>query len=373
MKILYFANTDWFLYNYNLSLSIFMRSKGYHVSLLSPKGVYGEKLLKEGFEWHEFSITRKGMNPFRELTSIHKTIEILTRLQPDILHNFTMKSVLYGSLAAKKKKQIKTVNTITGMGYLFINNGILTRIIRSFLIPLMRHALKNTTVIFLNGTDRDYYLKRRIIEPEQAHLINGAGVDVEKFKPVNPEQQKKTRNIIFPARLLKDKGIYEFVEAARITKQQRPEMVFVLVGSIDEGNPSSIGNDELQEWLKEGVVEWWGWQNDMAQIYQQAFVVCLPSYREGLATSLIEAAACGIPLITTDVPGCRELVIPQQTGFLVPPHNSEALASSIIYMVEHPEQSIKMGLQGREFIVQNYSQEKVNAETYKLYSELGRV
>ncbi len=368
MKIILFANTDWFLYNYNLSLAKFLRGKGHEVVLLSPSGSYVKFLEQEKFQWHEFNLSRKGMNPFSEIKTIRRLRTVIRDIQPDIVHNFTLKSVLYGSLAVKKKKQIKTINTITGLGYLFINHGFVANIVRFFLIPVLRYALHDTKVIFLNETDRKFYIQHHIIQPEQAFIINGAGVDVDKFQPSKAgDHQNKTRNVIFPARLLKDKGIYEFVKAARMTKAQHPEVVFVLVGSIDEGNPSSITNEELDSWLKEGIIEWWGWQHDMVKVYHQAFLVCLPSYREGLATSLLEAAACGVAIIATDVPGCKEIVRHKKTGYLVPPRDTQALASSIIYAIEHPDLMAEMGQKGRELIIRSYSQQNINTNTYTIY------
>jgi glycosyltransferase involved in cell wall biosynthesis len=367
MKVILFANTDWFLYNYNLSLAKFLQGMGHEVILLSPAGSYVKFLEQAGFEWQKFNLSRKGMNPFSEIKIIQRLRTVMKGIHPDVVHNFTLKCVLYGSLAGKKK-QVKTINTITGLGYLFINHGIVAKIVRSFLIPVLRYALQDTTVIFLNETDKSYYLQHHIVQPEQVSIINGAGVDVEKFQPGRAEDhQNKTRNVIFPARLLKDKGIYEFIEAARITKQSHPEVVFALVGSIDEGNPSSITNKELSSWQKEGIVEWWGWQHDMVKVYHQAFIVCLPSYREGLATSLLEAAACGVPIIATDVPGCKEIVQNKETGYLVPPRNAQALASSIIYAVEHPDLLAEMGRKGRELIIRSFSQEKINTSTYTFY------
>jgi len=367
MKIILFANTDWFLYNYNLSLARFLREKGHEVVLLSPNGSYVNYLEKDGFQWHEFTLSRKGMNPFTEIKTIQRLRTVMKDIQPDVMHNFTLKCVLYGSLA-RKKKQVKIINTITGLGYLFINHGTVANIVRSFLIPILRYALRGTKVIFLNETDRNYYLQHHIVKLEQAFIINGSGVDVEKFQP--DKQGKyggKAQNIIFPARLLKDKGIYELIEAARITRKAHPEVVFALVGSIDEGNPSSITNEELDSWQKEGIVEWWGWQHDMVKVYHQAFIVCLPSYREGLATSLLEAAACGVPIIATDVPGCKEIVRHNETGYLVPAHNAQELARSIIYAIEHPDLLAEMGRKGRKLIIQSYSQDRINTNTYTFY------
>jgi len=365
MKIILFANSDWFLYNYHLSLAAFLKKEGHEVILLSPGGSYVKFLEQAGLEWRDFPLSRKGMNPIQEIRTIYRLRKVMKDIQPDVLHNFTLKSVLHGSLATKGLAVGKTINTITGLGYLFINNNFFVRIIREFIKISLRFALKGTTVVFLNKEDRQFYLEQKIISEEQAFIINGAGVDTKKYCPADKTDEQF--NIIFPARLLKDKGIYEFIEAARIVKKHHAQAQFILVGSVDKGNPSSVTSEEIKAWQKEGIIEWWGWQKDMVKVYHRAFLVCLPSYREGLATSLLEAAACGVPIIATDVPGCREVVRHNETGFLVPARDAKALAGSIIYLLDHQDLLVGMGLKGRELIINKYSQERINAETYKLY------
>ena len=365
MKIVLFANTDWFLYNYHLSFAKFLQGKGHEVILLSPHGPYVKELQRAGFVWQEISLSRKGMNPLREIKTIQRLRRIIIHINPDVLHNFTLKSVLYGSLAWRGVPGKKIINTITGMGYLFINGSLLVRMMRTFIKVLLRFTLKGTTVIFLNRDDRQFYLEQKIVDEGQVYLVNGAGIDTHKFHPAPVPCE--SFNIIFPARLLRDKGIYEFVEAARMVKKHITQARFILVGSIDEGNPSSVTKEEVETWQRDGVIEWWGWQDDMPPIYQQAFLVCLPSYREGLPTSLLEAASCGVPIITTNVPGCREVVRNGENGFLIPPRDAKALAESIMVAIDHPNLLVGMGARGRELMVKRYSQEIVNSETYKIY------
>lgn len=365
MRILLFANSDWYLYNYRLALANYLRAQGHEVILLSPSGKYAQKLQTEGFEWHAVEFSRDSLNPFGELIVVWKLHRLLKQIQPDILHNFTLKSVLYGSLAAKHSSVSKVINAITGRGYLFINNNVRANLARMVAIPLLRYALKGSQVIFQNQGDLQFYIEQRFLLKEQTSLIYGSGVDIQKFSPGKypPEEA----NIIFPSRLLKDKGVYEFVEAAKIVRSKFPKIKFVLVGTTDKGNPSSLVDKEIIQWQNERLIEWWGWQEDMPWVYHKALLVCLPSYSEGLARSLLEAASCGIPIITTNIPGCREIVQHNKTGFLVPTRDVHALVDSIMVAIDHPNLLVEMGRSGREFIVRHYSQEIVNKETYKLY------
>lgn len=365
MKIVLFANSDWYLYNYRLALATYLRAQGHTVVLLSPSGKYVQKLQAEGFAWYAVEFSRDSLNPFQELRVVWKLRRLLKQLQPDVLHNFTLKSVLYGSLAAKHTHVKKVLNAITGRGYLFINNNIRANLARMIASPLLRFALKSSQVIFQNQEDLHFYIEHRFIRIEQTALIYGSGVDIHKFFPAKYPPDEA--NIILPSRLLKDKGVYEFIEAAKSVRAKFPKVKFVLAGTTDKGNPSSLSDEEIIQWQNEGLIEWWGWQDNMPQVYHKALLVCLPSYSEGLARSLLEAAACGVPIITTDIPGCREIVQHNKSGFLVPARDAKALADSIMIAVDHPDLLVEMGARGRELIVKRYSQEIVNRETYQLY------
>ena len=365
MKIILFANSDWYLYNYRLAFAKYLRTQGHEVFLLSPSGKYSSLLKAQGFQWVPIEFSRDSMNFFSELSIVLKVRKVLKHIQPDVLHNFTLKSVLYGSLAAKHSGVKKVLNAITGKGYLFINNNIQVNLVRKITAPLLRFALRGSRVIFQNQEDLHFYVENSFLLIEQTKLIYGSGVDTNKFFP--SKYPPDELNIILPSRLLKDKGIYEFVEAARIVRHDFPKINFVLVGNTDRGNPSSLSDEEIIKWQNDGIIKWWGWQHDMPLVYHRALLVCLPSYSEGLAKSLLEAAACGVPIIATDIPGCREIVQHKKTGFLVPVHDAKALAESIIYAIKHPNLLAEMGKKGRELIISSFSQENVISETYKLY------
>ena len=369
MKIILFANTDWYLYNYRLLLADELRKAGHDVLLLSPAGIFSSKILAAGFHWQAFELSRSGVNPINEISAIIR-LEHLYRLEkPDLVHHFTSKCVLYGSVAARLAGVKQVVNAITGMGYIFTRKNIFTSVIKPFVTLFYKTALNNSKVIFQNQRDMDFFVQMHLAKSEQCVLIPGSGVDLNRFKPL--PIAKVDRLVILPARMLWDKGIGEFVDAARLVKSSGIKARFVLVGAPDEGNPTSIPEPQLKAWQESGFVEWWGWKEDMANVYQQATIVCLPSYREGLAKSLIEAAACGCPLVASDIPGCRELVKNNHNGLLVPPHDAQSLAEAIIQLLSDKDLLLKMGKESRQIAVNQFSIEKINRMTldvYKIYN-----
>jgi glycosyltransferase involved in cell wall biosynthesis len=225
--------------------------------------------------------------------------------------------------------------------------------------------LPSTWVIFLNPDDQSFFIKNHLVNPKRMVLIRSTGVDMRKFSPC-PELEGPPV-VILPARLLWDKGVGEFVAAARHLRTAGWRARFVLVGDIDDGNPASIALFQLREWEKEGVIEWWGWKENMQDVYAQAAIVCLPSYREGLPKALIEAAACGRPIVTSDMPGCREVVRQGENGLLVPARDAGALAKALMALLQSPITRRKMGNCGREIVEKEFSMEMVNAQTFAVY------
>ncbi len=367
MKIILFANTDWNFYNYRLSLAKELQSQGHDLVLVSPDGSYVSELEKAGFCWKEFSLSRHGVNPFTELITIYRLVKLFLREKPDLIHNFTIKCVLYGSMAAHIAGIKSIVNSVTGRGLLFSSRNILAILGRPLIKLLYRLSLKNTRVIFQNQTDLDYFIKNHLVLSTQCYLIPGSGVDLDVFKPAPFPKGKPL--IVLPARMLWEKGILEFVEAAEIVRKAGFSGRFALIGEPDPGNPNSIPLQKLNEWNKKGVVEWWGWQDDMVGVYQSASVVCLPSsYGEGLAKCLIEAAACGRPLVASDIPGCREVVIDGLNGLLVPPHDSQKLASAIITLLVDAQKKIAMGLESRILVERKFSSKEIIKDTISVYN-----
>jgi glycosyltransferase involved in cell wall biosynthesis len=365
MKILLFANTDWYIYNYRLPLARALRARGDEVILLSPPGRYGELLQKDGFRWQPFPLERKGMNPFAELASIFRLWQFLRREKPDLLHNFTIKPVLYGSLAARLAGVRRIVNAVPGLGIAFADGqGLLRLIVTTF----YRLSLGQTRVIFQNPDDLEVFTQNGLISANQAFLIPGSGVDVEVFRP-SPEPDGEPV-VLLAGRLLRSKGIPEFVEAARRIRGAGIRARFVIVGEPYPDNPDSIQAQELVDWQKEGVVETWGWHDDMAEVIKQASIVCLPTtYKEGLPRLLVEAGACGRPVVTTDTPGCRTVVRNGENGQMIPPGDVPALVAALKILLDNPALRQKMGARGRKIVEQEFSVNSVIAHTLDVYNQ----
>jgi len=368
LKIILFANTDWYLYNFRLPLAEKLVEEGHKVLLISPAGNYGYRILNAGYDWRQLSMSRKGINPLKEARSILKLIDLLKREKPNLIHNFTIKCMLYGTLAARLSGVEHIINAVTGLGYMFSKKNFFTLLATPLISALYRLLLKGTTVIFQNASDQQFLIKRNMVMEQDSFLVPSSGVDISRFIP-KPEVVDPGM-VILAAPMLWDKGVGEFVEAAMQLKPTYPSFRFVLVGSSDSGNPASISRKQLQEWVQEGIVEWWGWQEDMVSVYQKAEIVCLPSYHEGLSKSLIEAAACGRPLISTDIPGCREVVHHGINGLIVPKEDGKALAKAILQMLSKPKELESMGKDSRIIAENDYSLKKVVADTIQVYNQL---
>jgi glycosyltransferase involved in cell wall biosynthesis len=366
-KILLFANTDWYLYNFRLSLAKELRAHGHEVILLSAPGPFEPLLQQSGFRWVPFPLSRQGINPFYELRTLWRLTGLYHQLAPDIVHHFTIKPVLYGSTAAHILRIPGIINSITGLGHLFIDPEPITRLLRRLASWLYRINLRGTEVIFENPEDRRIFIDWRFIKPEQGHLILGTGVDVERFRPTARENNPPI--VLFSSRMLVTKGVLEYVEAIRILKAKGINARFALAGNADPGNPASIPDEQIEAWKQSDLVEWWGWQSDMPAALAQTDIFCLPSYREGVPNALLEATACGLPIVTTDTPGCRDVVTNGVNGLLVPVKNAQAIADALEILILDPELRRRMGSAGREVAV-NFSNIKINRETLAVYNLL---
>ena len=364
-KIILFANTDWYIYNFRLALAKELRSHGYEVVILSPPGNFHERLQANGFQWIPFPLSRQGTNPLSELWTLWRLIRIYRRVKPVFVHHFTIKPVIYGSLVAHILGIKGIINSITGLGHLFIDPGLVTRILRSLAKIFYRASLKKTQVIFENPEDQNTFIQNRLLQPEQTHLILGTGVDVEKFQPTI--KTNHTPLVLFSSRLLITKGILEFVDAAQLLKQKGLKARFAIAGTPDPGNPASIPQGQIDAWQRSGLVEIWGWQDDMPSILAKADIFCLPSYREGVPNALLEACACGIPIVTTDVPGCRDVVTHELNGLLVPPRDSQALANAMEKLLNDASLRDTMGNAGREIALEKFSLDKIIEQTLAIY------
>ncbi|MBP0590963.1 glycosyltransferase family 4 protein [Paraburkholderia sp. LEh10] len=375
-KIVLFANTDWYLYNFRLSLAHALRDAGNEVILLSPPGNYGAELISLGYKWIPVPMNRRSLNPLRELSLVIWLARLLRNEQPDLVHGFTIKCAVYGSLSARLAGVRARVNAIAGMGYVFSSLDMKARVLRPIVRSVMRFALRgqSSAVILQNPDDYTIFRDANIVDENAIRLIKGSGVNIERFKPKDDEcasQNDEPLRVVLAGRLLWDKGIAEYIEASRILKKEGRSVRFILAGAPDSGNPASIDEASLQGWISEGLVEWRGHVQDMPGLYAGCDVAVLPSYREGLPKSMIEAAACGLPLVITDAPGCREVVsVNGQDGLVVPVRDSRALANAIRLLDEDRSLARKLGMAARQKVLAEFDERIVITRTLGVYREL---
>ncbi len=368
-RILLNANTDWYLYNFRLSLAKCLRDCGHEVILVSPPGRFAGLLEQAGFRWIGWNVGRQTLAPWTETVALANLTGIYRQERPALVHHFTIKPVLYGSLIARILKIPAVVNSVTGLGYVFLRQELKARLIRQMARLQYRMAFShpNCAAIFENDTDRQYFIRTGLVASKQSRLIEGVGIDPGLFTPA-PEPGG-IPVIVLPARMLWDKGVGTLVEAARLMRP-RCQARIALVGEPDSGNPASIEEETLNEWRQQGIIEWWGWRENMPAVYQEAHIVTLPSSGEGVPTVLLEAAACGKPLVATDVPGCRDVVADGVNGLLVPPGDPAALAEALEKLIRQPELRKKMGEAGRQLILEKYTSQRVNAATLAVYGQI---
>jgi glycosyltransferase involved in cell wall biosynthesis len=369
-KIILTANTDWYLFNFRRGLARYLRQLEHEVILVSPEGSYVSAFENEGFRWIGWKVSRKQTNPFEELDSLFALFRIYRQEQPDLVHHHTIKPVLYGTLAARLASIDLVVNSITGRGYVYISDDLKARLLRVGVSWLYRRILKSSgnEFIFENQDDRQFFVDSKFVPESQTRLIEGVGVDSTRFTPT-PEPDG-VPVVLMSGRMLWDKGVGVFVEAARIVKS-RLSARFVLVGMPDSGNPGSIDESLLRGWHEEGVIEWWGWQSDMPAAYAQAHIITLPtSYGEGVPTALIEGAACGKPLVASEIPGCRAVIKPDHNGYLVPVGDSEALASALGKLILSPDLRRKMGQNSHDLFLGKFTYNRINQATAQVYDHL---
>ena len=370
-RILFVAANDWYFYWHRLALAERIAAAGYDVEVATPPGRFCDAISAAGIRHHPIQIDRQGLNPLKDIATIKRLANLYRDLQPTIVHHVAIKPIIYGSMAAKLAKVPAIVNAMPGTGYLFVSRQLLARLIRPGVMMAFRFLLNaaNSRVILENRDDQQMWISRRVLRPDRVVVMPGCGVDTDAFRP-GPEPPGPPL-VVLPARLLFYKGIVEFVEAARLLRQRGALARFALVGEGDPGNPASVPAERLREWKREGVVELFGWHDDMSWVFAQAHIACLPSHGgEGVPRSLLEAAACGKPIVTTDVPGCRDIVHQGDNGLLVPALQVAPLADALDRLIRDQTMRRSMGARGRERALTEFSADIVAEQTLQLYAEL---
>lgn len=371
-KILFVVNVDWFFISHRLPLALEALTKGYEVHIscgITDKKEYLENL---GLKVHPLSLSRSSTGINSEIKAFADVYKVLKTVSPDVVHFVTIKPVLYGGIASRFLNISKKVFSISGLGFIFINQGLKASIVRILIKIMYKFALssKNSHVIVQNPDDKAVVSS---IVKVPITLIRGSGVDLSQYEYI--EGNNKNIKVTMACRLLKDKGVFEYIEAAKIIKnlelkiENCKNVDFELYGDIDIHNPASLTNDDIEKIKKDGFVNLYGFSSDIAKVFSESNIVVLPSYREGLPKVLIEAAACGRAVVTTDVPGCRDAIEPDITGLLCKVKDSKTLASAIEKLIKDKSLRISMGKAGRKLAEQEFDINKVVEKHFDIYED----
>ncbi len=371
-RVLFVVNADWFFLSHRLPLAIAARNAGVEVVVVAGDTGKSAAIRDQGLEFVSLPISRSSTNPLTDARTLIFLFSLYRQLRPDLVHHVTVKPIIYGSLAARAVGGIAVVNAISGLAYTFSSDSLHARTVRPLVTVLYRLALRFThsRTIFQNPDDRDELIRLGVVRPQQAVLIRGSGVNCSTFAPT--AEPDGVPVVMLPARMIREKGVEEFVRAAGLLLGSGHGARFVLVGDSDPANPGSIDPLQLEAWTREGLVECWGHQSDMAAVLARANIVVLPAYREGLPKVLLEAAACARAIVTTDVPGCREIVRSAVNGLLVPARDAIALADAIATLLQSRELREQFGRAGRAIAVNEFAEEIVVKNTLALYRALLR-
>lgn len=370
-RLMFVVNNPAFFMSHRVPVALAAQRAGYDVHVATMDGPAVAEIQALGMTHHAIPMTRSGKHPLQELGTLLALVRLFRRVRPDVVHLVTIKPVLYGGIAARLARVRGMVAAISGLGFVFLSNSLKMRLVRSVVARLYRIALghPNSRVIFQNANDRDLLKSLGAVRDEQVVMIRGAGVDLDAYRAL-PEPPTPPVVVTMVARLLRDKGVQEFVQAAGILRQRGLPVTMQLVGGVDAGNPASATQSEVDAWQRDGAVQALGERSDVAALYAASHIAVLPSYREGLPKSLIEAAACARAVVTTDVPGCRDAIEPGETGLLVPVRDAQALADAIARLAEDPALRQSMGAAGRALAEREFNIERVASIHVALYDAL---
>ena len=374
-RLLYVINEAYFFMAHRLPAVKAVEGLDFEIHVAAPRSHTWaptdfdlSQLSDAGFIYHELPLSRRGLNPFQELRTIFALWRMYDRLRPDMVHHLTIKPIIYGGIAARLAGVPVVIASVTGLGQIFVADGILAAALRKLVVWLYKLAAKHPRFRALveNPDDRATLDRLGAVPRHLTTVINGTGVPVDKFSP--KPLPVGSPIIVLASRMIREKGIEDFVAAAAIVRQRGSEARFVLVGDSKADNPRSIPEAQLREWDRSGIIEWWGRREDIPNVFAQASVVCLPTrYGEGIPRSLIEAASCARPLVATDAPGCREIVRNEENGLLVPIGDQLALANALERLIDDPALRLRMGNLGREIVCKNFSVETVTGQTRAVY------
>ena len=368
-KLLYLISEDWFFCSHFMARALAAKSAGFDVVVLTRVGTQADAIRAHGIRVVAWPHDRKSLNPWHELKSIAHVLRVYRTERPDIVHHIAIKPIFHGTIAALLANIPHIVNAPVGMGYIFSSSDRRARLLRGPVSLALRLLLnpRRSQVIFENPDDLRHLTASGAVRAKAARLIRGAGIDLSVF--VASPEPDQIPEVVLPARMLWDKGVGDFVAAAQQLKARGIQARFVLAGASDPSSFAAIPESTLTGWAREGAVDYLGFCSDMPALLARSAIVCLPStYREGLPKVLLEALATGRPVVTTDVEGCRETVLPDVNGLLVPPRDPARLADALQKLLSNPPLRLAMGKASRALAEAEFSQEKINAETLNVYA-----
>ena len=355
-KIIFVANTSWYLFNFRLNLMLHLQNLDYEIIAVAPTDDYSSRFAAHGIQFYAMPMDNKGTNPFKDSWLICRFVQLFFKLKPGCILSYTPKCNIYGTIAASFLNR-PIINNVSGLGTVFIRDSLVTSIVKWLYIVSLRKSAK---IFFQNKDDLTLFIDKGLVKGELTALLPGSGVDVHHFKPAATSSPRTTFVFLLVARMLKDKGVVEFVTASRLLKTQYPHIECQLLGFLDAKNPSAISSEEMQTWVHEGVVNYLGVSDSVIDFLRQADCVVLPSYREGVPRSLLEAASVGKPIITTDAVGCREVVDDGVNGFLYEPRSVNDLKAKMEKMLLLPEaERLQMGRNGRDKVLNQFDEQIV--------------
>jgi len=371
-KLLILINSLSFFCSHRLPIAEASKKEGYDVVIGYGElgGVDPTTLQKRGYKLYHIPMKRGGFNLFKDIKTLFYIWNFFKIERPNIVHLVTIKPYLFGGIISRFTKINCTVSAVSGLGSLFLNNNLKSKIILLLLYPIYKVVFNhhNQKIIFQNRDDVNFFLKWGVLDINKVQIIKGSGVKLENFTEL--KEQEGIPVVCLASRLLKDKGVHDFVSAARIIKKKNIQVRFCIAGALDSSNPSRLSNAEIKQIEEEGFVEILGYHEDIPSLFSKSHIICLPSYREGLPKTLIEAAAASRAVVTTDVPGCRDAIIPYKTGLLVPVKNPQKLADAIQWLIENPQKRVEMGKVGREHAAKEFTLEKTVQDHLDIYKEL---
>lgn len=369
-RILFFENNAAYFLSHRLPLARAVQALGYEIHVATMPDAAAENIPTAGFEYHPLQFSQGGMNPVNEVTALRRIRRLYLDLRPKLVYQVNAKPVIYGTLAARNARIPAIISVVSGLGHFAAQSGLRSRVFRKLGFTLYHSALRhpNQKVIFCNGDNREIFVGRKVLKREDSEVMPGSGVNLAYFSAM--QEPEGIPVVVLPAHMLRDNGVYEYVAAAELLRAQGIQARFLLAGDTERDNPSAVPEAQLRRWRVEGHVEWVGHVSDACGLYAASHIICLPSYHEGMPQRLLEAAACGRPVVTTDVPGCRDAILAGESGFLVPPREPEKLAVALRSLIENPGLRRRMGCCARNLAENRFATGQVVTRTIAIMKEL---